>query len=207
MTSLSPSDQETIIRLCERHEEAHRLEAYYHRCVELGSWFIKYNGHGTLESEYKTHEYLYNKAFGDSNAPRIPRIVAYFSPKQQWAYLVTERIDPMTPADVAPEAVAKALQWLRGVPAPQGLTLGPVGGGRARHELFKDFRAPLPFSSVKALQNYMNRVCLCSCPFLVNRQPLISPEPGTPRGLARKPASGDEFSRRPAYLHPVRHEQ
>ena len=173
MTSLSPSDQETIIRLCERHEGAHRLEACYHRCVELGSWFIKYDGHRTLEPEYKTHEYLYNKAFGDSDAPRIPRIVAYFSPKQQWAYLVTERIDPTTPADVAPEAVAKALQWLRGVPAPPGLTLGPVGGSRACHELFRDFQAPLPFLSVKALQNYMNRVCPCPCPFLVDWQPLI----------------------------------
>ena len=87
--------------------------------------------------------------------------------------MVTERIDPTTPTDVAPEAVAKALQWLRLVPAPPDLTLGSVGGGRARHELFKNYQAPLPFSSAKALQNYMNQACRCSCPFLVNWQLLI----------------------------------
>ena len=168
MSSLSSSEQRQIIQLCERHEEEHRLSPYYRRCVVLGPWFIKYDGHGTLELEYKTHEYLLSKTIGDPSAPRIPQIVAYFTPKQQWAYLVTERIDPITPAFAAPEAVAKALQWLRCVPPPPGLILGSVGGGRVRHELFKNFQAPRSFSSVEALQNHMNRVCPCSCFSLAN---------------------------------------
>jgi hypothetical protein len=105
-----------IIQLCERHEEEHRLSPYYRRYVVLGPWFIKYDGHGTLELEYKTHEYLLSKTIGNPSAPRIPQVVAYFTPEQQWAYLVTERIDPFTSAYAAPEAVAKALQWLRCVP-------------------------------------------------------------------------------------------
>ena len=125
--------------------------------MELGPWFVKYGGHGTLEFEFKTHEYLFSQTFGDPSAPRIPRIVAYFTPQQEWAYLVTERIDSITPADAAPEAVAEALQWLRRVPRPSGLTLGSVGGGLALHEIFKDFKAPIPFSSAKALQIYMNQ--------------------------------------------------
>ena len=52
-----------------------------------------------------------------------------------------------TPARNAPEEVAKALQWLRGLPAPPDVAIGPVGGGLARHALFKDHTAPLPFSS------------------------------------------------------------
>ena len=62
------------------HEEAHRLDLYYHRCVALGPWFIKYGDHATLEPEYKTQEYLFSKAVGDPSAPRIPQVVAYFTP-------------------------------------------------------------------------------------------------------------------------------
>ncbi|KDR65939.1 hypothetical protein GALMADRAFT_260007 [Galerina marginata CBS 339.88] len=142
MFSLLLSDQEAIIKLCERHEEAHRSECYYHRCVELGPWFIKYNDHVTLEAEYKTQEYLFSKALGDSSAPRIARVVTYFTAEPKWGYLVSEGIDPITPADTAPQAVAQAIQWLRRVPPPSGLTPGSVGGGRLRHRVFKDFRAP-----------------------------------------------------------------
>lgn len=174
MSSLSPSDQEAIIQLCERHEEAHRFDPYYHRCVQLGPWFIKYGDHVTLELEYKTQEYLFSEALGDRSAPRIPRVVAYFTPKQEWAYLVSERIDAITPADTAPKAVAQVLQWLRRVPPPSGLTLGSVGGGRPRHQLFKNFQAPHRFSSAEALQNYMNRVCPWPCSnSIANWPPLI----------------------------------
>jgi len=70
--------------------------------------------------------------------------------------LVTERIDPILPANTSPQAVATAIQWLRSVPRPSGLTLGSVGGGRARHKLFKNSGAPLSFSSAEGLQKYMN---------------------------------------------------
>jgi len=164
----SSSEQLKIIQLCELHEEEHRLLPYYNRCVVLGSWFIKYGGHKDLELEYKTQNYLWSMANGQQNAPRIPQVIAYFSPKEQWAYLVTERIDPILPANTSPQAVATAIQWLRSVPRPSGLTLGSVGGGSARHKLFKDFEAPLSFSSAEALQKYMNLVYLCSCFSLAN---------------------------------------
>jgi hypothetical protein len=163
MQRLSPSEQSEIIQLCELHEKENRLRPYYHRCVVLGSWFIKYGSHADLELEYKTHNYLWSNANGQQNAPRIPQVLAYFSPKKQWAYLVTERIHPIMPANTSPQAVATAIQWLCSVPPPSGLTLGSVGGGSARHKLFKDFEAPLSFSSAEALQNYMNLVYLCSC--------------------------------------------
>lgn len=98
MSSLSYSDQQAIIRLCERHEEAHHLDFYYHRCVALGLRFIKYGGHGTLELEYKTHKYLFR---------------GLLTPQKQWAYLVTEHIDTIRPADTAPEPIANSLQWRR----------------------------------------------------------------------------------------------
>jgi len=168
MQRLSPSEQSEIIQLCELHEEKHRFDPYYRRCLVLRSWFIKYGGHADLEFEYKTQEYLWNMTNGQQNAPRIPQIIDYFSPKEEWAYLVTERIDPIQPANTSPRAVATAIQWLRSVPRPSGLTLGSVGGGSARHKLFKNFEAPLSFSSAKGLQKYMNLVYFCSCFSLTN---------------------------------------
>lgn len=41
----------------------------------------------------------------------------------------------------APEKVAQALQWLRGVPAPPNGTIGSMGGEPARHELFREYTA------------------------------------------------------------------
>lgn len=158
----SSSEQSTIIQLCELHEKEHRLRSHYHRCVVLGPWFIKYGSHADLELEYKTQHYLWNMANGQQDAPRIPQVLDYFSPKKQWAYLVTERIHPILPANTSPQAVAAAIQWLCSVPPPSGLTLGSVGGGKARHKLFKDFEAPLSFSSAETLQNYMNLVYFSS---------------------------------------------
>ena len=168
MRPLSSSEQSEIIQLCELHEEKYRLLPYYHRCVFLRSWFIKYGSHRDLELECKTQNYLWSKTNGQQNVPRIPQVIAYFSPEKQWAYLVAERIDPILPANASPQAVATAIQWLRSVPPPPGLTLGSVGGGSARHKLFKDLEAPLSFSSAEALQKYMNLVYLCSCFSLAN---------------------------------------
>ncbi|KIM41131.1 hypothetical protein M413DRAFT_445848 [Hebeloma cylindrosporum] len=161
MASISPSDQQAIIELCDRHEKAHRLERGHRRCVVFGPYFVKYDSHVELYRQYKTHEYLFNQSVGDPSAPRIPVIVTYFCPEERWAYLVTELIDPIKPVDDAHEAVADALRWLHRVPAPPGLILGPVGGGPARHRLFSDCEAPLLFSSIQALQTYMNRALDC----------------------------------------------
>jgi hypothetical protein len=95
----------------------------------------------------------------DPSAPRVARVVDYFSSEQQIAYLVMEFIDATTSANNAPEKVADTLQWLRHVPLPPDAIIGPVGGGYARHTLFKEYKAPVHFPSNWALQTYMNRVC------------------------------------------------
>ena len=95
----------------------------------------------------------------DPNAPRVARVVDYFSPEQQMAYLVMKFTDATTSANNAPEKVADALQWLRHVPLPPDTIIGPVGGGYARHALFNEYEAPVRFPSNWALQTYMNRVC------------------------------------------------
>jgi len=62
------------------------------------------------------------------------------------------------PVPDLPQKVAVALQWLRDPPAPtERVRIGPLGSGRARHTLFKDCKAPLPFSSIEAIERYLNK--------------------------------------------------
>ncbi|KAM6503340.1 hypothetical protein JOM56_000283 [Amanita muscaria] len=157
MSSITSSDRQEIISLCESHEETQRREPGYRPCLVFKSYFIKYGSYHSLRFQCETQRYIHSMTVNDPSAPRVAKVVDYFSPKQQMAYLVMEFIDAATSADNAPEKVADALQWLRRVPAPHDVVIGSVGGGRARHRLFRDYEAPLLFSSKWALQNYMNK--------------------------------------------------
>ncbi len=162
MLPITLSDQEIISR-CEVHDKTYQLMPAVRSCIIFKSYVIKYGDHRSLRSQYETQKYLYSVAVNDPNAPRIPKVVDFFISKQHKAYLVMEFIGGATPANNAPEKVADALQWLRNVPAPPGVIIGAVGGGPARHTLFKEYKAPLLFSSKEALENYMNKVCVHGC--------------------------------------------
>jgi hypothetical protein len=71
-----------------------------------------------------------------SSAPRIPKVVDYFTIEPYKAYLIMEFVDGTTPANNACKEVADTLQWLRSVPAPTGAKIGFVGGGPACHDRF-----------------------------------------------------------------------
>jgi hypothetical protein len=160
MPSVTLALQEEITKLCEEHDRNEGSKPDFRRCVVLRRYFIKNDCHRSLYPQYKTQQYIYEKALGVANAPRVPEVYHYFSPEHKMAYLVMEYIDPKaTQVRNAPEKVAVALQWLLGLPVPDDVSIGLVGGGWARHEIFRDHRASLPFSSMKALQRYMNRVC------------------------------------------------
>ncbi|KAI6016608.1 hypothetical protein PISMIDRAFT_13903 [Pisolithus microcarpus 441] len=49
------------------------------------------------------------------------------------------------------ERIARALKWLSEVPRPPDHVIGPSEGGHIRYKILKDFKAPLPFTSVEAL--------------------------------------------------------
>jgi hypothetical protein len=98
-----------------------------------------------------------------------------------------EHIELIHPSLIAnlPERTAQALDWLSRVSAPpedvvgsSKDAMGPVGGGLIRHRFFKDDEAPLDFSSIDALERYMNEVCRLYF-FRVSaiRQHLICPGP------------------------------
>ena len=97
----------------------------------------------------------------DESAPRIPEILHFFSRDDTlMAYAVMDYIKPAcAPVPDLPQRVALALQWLRDLPPPQGhVGIGPLGDDCANHMLFKNYTAPFQFSSIQALERYLNRV-------------------------------------------------
>ncbi|KAF8335922.1 uncharacterized protein EI90DRAFT_277264 [Cantharellus anzutake] len=136
--------------------------------LRWGDYFIKF-GDPSLLYEAKTQAYLYELAIRDPDAPIIPRVITYFI-HDYVAYLVSEFIDAPTigtwlectdPSQHALGycAVANALDWLRRVPAPPDTLIGQLGGGPARHKLFKFTEAPLKFASIGAVERYVNKAC------------------------------------------------
>jgi hypothetical protein len=56
------------------------------------------------------------------------------------------------------EQRAKAITDLVSIEPPPNATPGPIGGGLIRHKMFKDYTAPLPFSSSIEMATYINEV-------------------------------------------------
>jgi hypothetical protein len=152
-----------IVTACTKHEEEHWRDNDYRACVVIEpGYFVKYDDYKTLQPEIATQLYISNYAESQADAPHIPKVIHHFEGDQGSGYFAMEYIklsDP-SPSDL-PERTAEALKWLSGVPAPSGHVMGPLGPGRIRHSFFKDYKAPMIFSSIKALELYIDKVCLC----------------------------------------------
>ncbi|KIO26487.1 hypothetical protein M407DRAFT_243703 [Tulasnella calospora MUT 4182] len=145
-----------IVSACTAHELAHWREDGYRRCVEIEQFFVKFDDYEYLEPEVTTQTYVSQYAESDASAPRVAKILHFFKGGQRMGYAVMEYINLVSPP--VPEKVAEALEWLRKVPVPRDhVGIGPLGNGLARHQLFKNYKAPLRFSSINALELYLNK--------------------------------------------------
>ena len=153
-----------IVSACAQHERENEKDRYYRRCIPFGEYFVKFNTYSSFYSQVVTLNYLAELAKSDANAPRVPQVLHFFHDNGRMAYVVMEYIDlfQVSAETLAPKA-AQAIRWMRSVPAPQDVVLGPMGNGRARHVVFKDRKAPLDFASIDALERYFNKVCLPDC--------------------------------------------
>ena len=133
---------------------------YLTACVSIGTdYFVKFGDPCTLWPEHQTQSYIFDYAMSHPHpdAPRIPQVVHYFR-NDGIGYLVMEFIALTPPPLDLIDRTTQALVWLSNVPPPPNHVIGPLGGGPIRHKFFDDYEAPLLFSSVEALQRYMNRV-------------------------------------------------
>ena len=151
-----------IVSACAQHERENENDRNYRRCLPFGKYFIKFDAYSSFYPEVVTLKYLADLAKSDASAPRVPQVYHFFHDNGRMAYVVMEYIDlvQVSAETLAPKA-AQAVRWMRSVPAPYDVVLGPKGNGRARHVVFKDCEAPLDFVSLDALEVTSTRsVCL-----------------------------------------------
>ena len=163
--------EDTIVSACAEHEDGHNIwEDGYRRCVDVQGYFVKFDSYKILRPQVETQIYVSQHAKLDESAPRVPEVLHFFHRNNRMGYVVMDYIKPTTtPVPDLPQRVALAVQWLRDLPAPTGhVGTGPLGNGRARHTLFKDYKAPLDFSSIEAIQRYLDKVR----PYLYFLEPL-----------------------------------
>jgi hypothetical protein len=151
-----------IASACAEHERENGGNyGTYRRCLLFGEYFVKFDDYSYFYPEVTTLNYLANLAKSDPNAPRVPQVLHFFHDNNRMAYVVMEYIDQVqVSTETLAEKAAEAVRWMRSVPAPPDVVLGPMGNGHARHLVFKDREAPLDFVSLGALERYLNKVCL-----------------------------------------------
>ncbi|KZT04173.1 uncharacterized protein LAESUDRAFT_703740 [Laetiporus sulphureus 93-53] len=163
MTS-TPNDaaafEAAIIRACAEHERSHWRENGYRRCLVIDGFFVKFDDYESLYPEFETQTYVFQCAKSNMSAPHVPEVIQFFHRDHQMSYMVMENLKfTPTPVPDLPQRAALAIQWLRDLPTPppDRVRIGPLGSGHARHKFFKDYNAPLSFSSIQAIERYLNK--------------------------------------------------
>ncbi|KAF9801286.1 hypothetical protein IEO21_10149 [Rhodonia placenta] len=149
-----------IVDTCEKHQEVHWEDSEYRPCVSIdGKYFVNIKNPRFLWPEIATHMYISEYAQSQPETPGMPRIskVIHHFTDQNMRYMVMEHIT-LTDTSPDPTKIAEALRWLSEVPAPPDHVFGPLGGGVIRHSFFKDYEAPLVFSSIEALERYIEKL-------------------------------------------------
>ncbi|KZS91634.1 hypothetical protein SISNIDRAFT_496485 [Sistotremastrum niveocremeum HHB9708] len=170
MFQLTSENQEaleaTVVKASAEHERvSYRSNGIYRRTYCLGDHdpsypdlFIKYNDNGTQRSEAEMLQRIYALACKDGDAaPHVPEPIHCFKGERALVYLVMRHIERQ---DVSPDVlVAKAasvVQWLRSKRYTAEEPFGIQPHSLVHHRLFKDRRAPLPFTNVLAAEKYFN---------------------------------------------------
>lgn len=148
-----------IVKACQNHFTLNWSKRDYRAAICMGTdYFVKFGNPKALRPEIAMQDYVsaYAESHPKEGTPRISKVLFSFI-KDSILYMVMEYIElEEFPAD--PQRRAAALSWLSEVPLPDGHVFGPLEGGRIRHRFFKDSEAPLEFSSVVALERYIDKV-------------------------------------------------
>ena len=150
---------DTIVTTCAIHKRDHSNDRDYLPYLTIGEdHLVKFGDPQTLTIECAVRECISaHAATCPLGSPRIPRLLLRFQ-RESTMYLVMERV-PLA-EDFAPsfEEAEAMLRWIEGVSLPQSFPVCRLGGGCIRDRFFKDAEAPFAFSSVEALQRYLDRV-------------------------------------------------
>ncbi|TDL24555.1 hypothetical protein BD410DRAFT_786067 [Rickenella mellea] len=151
--------RDIVVEACQlaRNTGSTKSSSWHGHCAISDNYFVKWGG-SYLHCTAETQKYVYEQAVRDPKAPRVPMVYDCFDHGNR-TFLVMKFIQSSTPQDTKSfhQLTANAIDWLRHCPIPPDARIGSLGGGPARHWLFKNWEAPLLFSSTEALELYMNR--------------------------------------------------
>ncbi|KAG8913126.1 hypothetical protein FRC00_002989 [Tulasnella sp. 408] len=149
--------EEAIVSACDTHERNNWRVVGYRRCLLVGGFFVKYGGYSSVHPAYLTQVHLANAANAVPEV-HIPEVHHFFHRDNGMAYVVMEHIEMIeVSTEELVQKTAQAVKWMHSVEAPDEVVLGPLGSGPARHVVFKDCVAPLDFTSVDALERFLNK--------------------------------------------------
>jgi hypothetical protein len=147
-----------IIAACANHEKDNHAVLGYRRLILFANYIIKFGDSWCFSSEVQTHNHFAKVTEKDPTAPRVALIHHIFK-HEHLTFAIIEPIQTILVAeDVFVQKVADAVLWMRNQACPAGVALGPLGSGPAWHEIFEGHCAPLPFTSVIALEKFLNVV-------------------------------------------------
>ena len=176
IASAAPLPEDLVIAYCKSSDRRRPSIAGQTPLALLNPNLVVKFGWGVYEEEFLNQEFAYRTL--DPSVVRVPKPVRFFRAGLS-GYLVMEWMD-LTPVGRSPadlDAVAKALQHIHAVAAPEDAAPGPVGGGCCRGDRFND--QPM-FDDKADLQNFLNhryrgwgRRLRSGIPFQLHDQPLV----------------------------------
>lgn len=150
--------EQTIIAACAKHEEDNYRQPSYGRFIHFNDYIVKFGDSWCFSSEVKTHNHFAKITENDLTAPRVPLNHHSFEHEHR-KYAIIEPIQTVkVTEDVFVQKVTDAIRWMRNQARPAGAALGPLGSGPVYHAIFMKKHAPLLFTSVVALEKYLNAI-------------------------------------------------
>ena len=150
--------EQAIIAACAKHEKENHRQPGYRRLIQFNDYIVKFGDSWCFSSEVRMHDHFAKVTENDLATPRVPLIYHSFE-NEHLKYAIIEPIEMIQVAEnIFVQKVADAVSWMRDQACPAGVALGPLGSGLAYHKIFKEKHAPLPFTSVVALEKYLNKV-------------------------------------------------
>ncbi|KAF9064541.1 hypothetical protein BDP27DRAFT_1333403 [Rhodocollybia butyracea] len=181
--------EQAIIAACAKHEEDNHRQPGYRRLIHFNDYIVKFGDSWCFSSEVRMHNHFSKVTANELATPRVP-LIHYSFENEHLRYAIIEPIQTIQVAeDIFIQKVADAVSWMRDQACPVGVALGPLGSGPIYHEIFKTKYAPLPFTSVVALEKYLNK----AVSILLRRQG---------QGVANISISGERLVLTQSDMHP-----
>src|SRR5258708_7176206 len=150
-----------VMSTCAQHKHENGNDCNYRCCLPFSKYFVKFSAYSSFYPEIAMLNYLTNLTKSNVSMPQVHH---FSHDNGQMAYVVMEYIDQLqAPAKTLALKTVQAVHWMRSMPAPHDVILGPKGNSHACHTVFNKCEVPLDFVSLGTLECYFNKVCLPDC--------------------------------------------